>query len=72
MLKKAVHIDSFKSGLCFTCGLAGWMNIRAKDLPACNLFDGKDDPDFGLKERLKNADKDPAEVFDVQWGKTDL
>ncbi len=70
--KKAVHIDSFKSGLCFTCGLAGWMNIRAKDLPACNLFDGKDDPDFGLKERLKNADKDPAEVFDVQWGKTDL
>ncbi len=70
--KEAVHIDSFKSGLRFTCGLADWMKIRAKDLPVCNLFDGKDDPDFGLKERLKNAAKDPPKVFNVEWGKTNL
>lgn len=60
------YIKSYKSGLRFTCGLAGWLGIQAKDLPLCSLFDGKNDPDFGMNERLKNASQDPAIYFEIR------
>lgn len=55
---------SFKSGLNFTDGIAGWLGIENKHLqPGYSLFDCQDDPDdYGLKEIIKNipAELDPA------------
>lgn len=56
-------LESKKSGLLFTAGLAHWMNIKNDLLPAYDLFDGKnDDRDFGLNEKIGaiTTPKDPA------------
>lgn len=64
-----VKIRSFKSGLRFTCGLAGWMQIEADGLPRCNLFDGKDDEDSQLKEFFERKEEEPPINLDLTWQK---
>ncbi|MEM8348859.1 hypothetical protein Q4R91_00005, partial [Morganella morganii] len=55
---------SFKSGLNFTNGIAGWLGIKNEHLQSdYSLFDCQDDPDdYGLQEKIKNfpAELDPA------------
>lgn len=55
---------SFKSGLNFTNGIAGWLGIKNEHLQSdYSLFDCQDDPDdYGLREKIKNlpAELDPA------------
>ena len=56
-------LDSKKSGLLFTAGLAHWMGIETPQLPVYDLFDGVDDQeDFGLSEKIKQitTPDDPA------------
>ena len=56
-------LDSKKSGLLFTAGLAHWMGIETPLLPVYDLFDGVDDQeDFGLSEKIKQitTPDDPA------------
>ena len=62
-----IRIKSFKSGLRFTCGLAGWMKIEADGLPNCNLFDGKDDHGSQLKELLERKEDDPPINLNLAW-----
>lgn len=68
---KQERIKSFKSGLRFTCGLAGWMNIKAANLPSCDLFDGKDDSDTDTIKRLLKTEVDPPKKLSLEWTKNE-
>ena len=62
-------VNSKKSGLSFTEGLAHWMSITNPYLTSYDLFDGKSDPqDYGLSDKIK-AIKHPLDpAIDITDG----
>ena len=60
-------LNSRKSGLSFTEGLATWMSIQADQVQPYDLFDGNDDVfDYGLKQRIQTipeADDPPIDII---------
>ena len=62
-------INSKKTGLSFTEGLAHWMKISNPYLTSYDLFDGKSDPqDYGLSDKIK-AIKHPLDpAIDITDG----
>ena len=65
-----LFIESEKSGLNFTAGIASWLGIEAEgQLEKYDLFDGvSDQSDFGLKNRIEriNSEPDPAVVVPLK------
>lgn len=61
------YIKSKKSGLCFACGLAGWMGIETDSFKRCDLFDGKDDPDYMFEKRTEITGENMQKDFDLKW-----
>lgn len=58
-------LKSYKSGGLFTAGLAHWMGIKNPELPAENLFDGKNDPEFGFNERVSTNCRTDDRAIDL-------
>lgn len=59
-------VKAYKSGGLFTAGLAHWMGIRNPELPAEDLFDGKNDPDFGFKARVAEGCRTDDRAIDLR------
>ncbi len=63
---ESVTLESQKSGLNFTEGLAHWMGIKNDQLSEYDLFDGKNDPeDYGLKEKIKSIKTPLDKAIDI-------
>lgn len=64
--KEKMVLNSEKSGLRFTQGLAKWMGIKNPKLEDYDLFDGKSDPnDFGLKDKIAAIKNPPDPAIDI-------
>ena len=63
---ESVTLESQKSGLNFTEGLAHLMGIKHDQLSEYDLFDGKNDPeDYGLKEKIKSIKTPLDKAIDI-------
>lgn len=59
-------LNSRKSGLRFTEGVAAWLGIENKHLGRYDLFDGKDDPkDYGLQRIIDAIPKPVDHAIDL-------
>ncbi len=59
-------LNSKKSGLLFTAGLANWLQIKNSQVPEYDLFDGVNDKtDFGLSEKIKQIKLSPDPAIDI-------
>lgn len=65
---KKTHINSFKSGLNFTNGIANWIGINSNRLDNhYDLFDGKSDMnDYGLFKKINSINKEADPAIDIR------